>query len=326
MVGANGSVSNTAITGVITGSQLASPLSLSGNLSVDSTGTTGIRAAAANTTSLYTAGVERMRINSTGLIGMGTTDPTERLDVRANATFGSATDVDASIHIQSGYDVGIKYLTRLTTDYNGVFSIRTGSTASANTPSSAVISERMRINNSGDLMVNGTTSYGKVTVAGSVADSFNFASNSIANQADHMRFLNAGTTVGSISRNGGSATSYLTSSDYRLKKNVTPMTGALNTVALLKPVTYKWKLDDSDGQGFIAHELAEVVPDAVNGIKDAVELVDIKDEKGNVIRQEEKPVYQGVDTSFLVATLTAAIQEQQAIIDDLKARIEALEA
>jgi bifunctional ADP-heptose synthase (sugar kinase/adenylyltransferase) len=106
----------------------------------------------------------------------------------------------------------------------------------------------MRINNSGDLMVNGTTSYGKVTVAGSVADSFNFASNSIANQADHMRFLNAGTTVGSISRNGGSATSYLTSSDYRLKKNVTPMTGALNTVALGAQTTIVSVIgNDADG-------------------------------------------------------------------------------
>jgi L-threonylcarbamoyladenylate synthase len=66
------------------------------------------------------------------------------------------------------------------------------------------------------------------------------------------------------------------------------------------------------GQGFIAHELAEVVPQAVTGEKDAVDA-------------EGKPVYQGIDTSFLVATLTAAIQEQQAIITALTARVEALE-
>lgn len=122
--------------------------------------------------------------------------------------------------------------------------------------------------------------------------------------------------VGSISTDG-SSTAYNTSSDYRLKNTIVPMTGALAKVALLKPVTYKWNVNDSDGEGFIAHELAEVCPDAVTGTKDAV------DEDGN-------PVYQGIDTSFLVATLTAAIQEQQAIIsaqatvlESLKARLDA---
>jgi len=119
---------------------------------------------------------------------------------------------------------------------------------------------------------------------------------------------------------GTSTTSYNTSSDYRLKDNIVPMTGALSTVALLKPVTYKWKLDGSSGQGFIAHELQEVVPDAVNGIKDAVETY--TDENGN---EQTRIKPQGIDTSFLVATLTAAIQEQQAMIEELKTRVTALE-
>jgi hypothetical protein len=119
------------------------------------------------------------------------------------------------------------------------------------------------------------------------------------------------TNVGTITTNGTGVT-YGTSSDYRLKENIAPMTGALDKVAQLKPVTYKWKANGSDGQGFIAHELKEVVPDAVQGEKDAV------DEDGN-------PVYQGIDTSYLVATLTAAIQEQQALITTLTARITALE-
>jgi hypothetical protein len=108
-----------------------------------------------------------------------------------------------------------------------------------------------------------------------------------------------------------SATSFNTSSDYRLKENIAPMTGALAKVAELKPVTYTWKIDGADGQGFIAHELQAVVPDAVVGEKDAVD--------GN-----GKPIYQGIDTSFLVATLTAAIQEQQAIIEQLRADVETL--
>jgi len=98
-----------------------------------------------------------------------------------------------------------------------------------------------------------------------------------------------------------------------LKENIQPMTGALEKVAQLKPCTYTWKADGSASQGFIAHELQAVVPDCVTGEKDAV------NEDGSI-----KP--QGIDTSFLVATLTAAIQEQQAIIETLTARIEALEA
>lgn len=127
-----------------------------------------------------------------------------------------------------------------------------------------------------------------------------------------MVFINyTGSQVGTIS-NTTSNTSYNTTSDYRLKENVQPMQNALLKVMQLKPVTYTWKLTGEDGQGFIAHELQEVVPDAVTGEKDAL------DTAGN-------PKYQGVDTSFLVATLTAAIQEQQSIIEQLKTRIEALE-
>ena len=118
--------------------------------------------------------------------------------------------------------------------------------------------------------------------------------------------------IGSI-ESTTSTTAYNTSSDYRLKNTIKPMTGALAKVALLKPCTYKWNADGSNGQGFIAHELAEVVPDCVSGKKDAVNA------QGN-------PEYQGIDTSFLVATLTAAIQEQQVLIKTLSARLTALES
>jgi hypothetical protein len=110
-----------------------------------------------------------------------------------------------------------------------------------------------------------------------------------------------------------SAVAYLTSSDYRLKNSIAPMTGALDKVALLKPCTYKWNIDGADGQGFIAHELGEVVPDCTSGEKDAF------NKDGSI-----KP--QGVDPSKLVATLTAAIQELKALVDAQAVRIATLEA
>jgi len=191
-------------------------------------------------------------------------------------------------------------------------------------------SQRATIDASGNLLVGTTTSRGKITVQ--------FNTNSSATPTVYFgndggtgvfaSFGDAGgTVIGTIARSG-SSTNYNTSSDYRLKENIIPMTGALAKVALLKPCTYKWNVDGSDGQGFIAHELAEVVPDCVTGEKDAIETY--TDEDGN---EATRPVYQGIDTSFLVATLTAALQETKALIDTqaetinaLTARIVALEA
>ena len=121
-----------------------------------------------------------------------------------------------------------------------------------------------------------------------------------------IAFLNAAVSQVGYIYTTSTATQYNTSSDYRLKNNIQPMMGALAKVAALKPVTYKWNADNSDGEGFIAHELAEVCPHAVTGAKDAVDA-------------EGKPQYQGIDTSFLVATLTAAIQELKAEFDAYKA-------
>jgi len=131
--------------------------------------------------------------------------------------------------------------------------------------------------------------------------------NRLSSDGNIQVFARQGTGVGSISVTT-TGTSYNILSDYRLKENIVPMVGALDTVAKLKPVTYTWKVNGSSGQGFIAHELAEVVSDCVTGEKDAVDA-------------EGKPQYQGIDTSFLIATLTAAIQEQQTLIESLKNRL-----
>jgi hypothetical protein len=136
----------------------------------------------------------------------------------------------------------------------------------------------------------------------------------------YVKFSYNASTIGNITQNGTTAVAYNTTSDYRLKENIVPLTGALNKVSQLKPVSYTWKsAPDETGEGFIAHELAEVCPHAVSGTKDEIDA-------------DENPKYQGIDTSFLVATLTAALQELKAINDTqaatitaLTARIEALE-
>jgi hypothetical protein len=173
--------------------------------------------------------------------------------------------------------------------------------------------ERARIDSSGNLLVGKTNSTG-INAGAVLVPSGGFTLTRTGTSSSDQVIFYRGTAgsevyVGTITTTG-TATSYVTSSDYRLKNSVAPMTGALAKVALLKPCTYKWNADGSDGEGFIAHELAEVVPQAVSGEKDAL------DADGNI-----KP--QGIDTSFLVATLTAAIQEQQAMIESLRQRLSA---
>ena len=122
-----------------------------------------------------------------------------------------------------------------------------------------------------------------------------------------IRFWSSTQQAGSITTTANT-TNYGSGSDYRLKNDVSPLTGALDKVAKLKPVSWKWKADNSAGEGFIAHELAEVCPQAVYGEKDAMY------EDGTINPQQ-------VDTSFLVATLVAAIQELKAEVDSLKQQL-----
>jgi hypothetical protein len=114
------------------------------------------------------------------------------------------------------------------------------------------------------------------------------------------------TGYAAISTNGTTIT-YGTGSDYRLKTNVTPLTDSAVKVKALKPCSYSWvNAPDIQGQGFLAHELATVVPQAVVGAKDAVNA------DGSIKSQQ-------VDLSYVIPLLTAALQEALA-------RIEALEA
>jgi hypothetical protein len=267
-------------------------------------------------------------------VGIGTASPNTKLQ----ATVGSSgSGVVNTLRLQNvgttaGDGAKIVFTAGTSTDGAGIASTGVALNSADLRFYSGGNTERMRVTSGGTLVVNyPNQSYGeKLAVYNSASDgnSAFFWHDSTGDRdvlivrneratgttdGGMIGFLRAGGgTVGTIYSNG-TRTVYGTSSDYRLKENIAPMTGALNTVAQLKPCTYTWKDGGQASQGFIAHELQEVCPDAVVGEKDAV------DANGDIKAQQ-------IDTSYLVATLTAAIQEQQAIITDLKARIETLEA
>jgi hypothetical protein len=269
---------------------------------------------------------QAMTLDASGQLGIGTTSPSQKLDVRGSVYVQRDTNPTNALALQlTNQTTTSNNGCRLSFDAYNIGSSALGvptDSASLAFYTGGVTTERARITSGGDLLVGTTTTQSGVTgdpvgitLYGSSANGVGvFVRNSslpvlyINNKTSGgalIQFYNGGNIVGDITSNG-TTTSYNTSSDYRLKNSIAPMTGALARVAQLKPVTYKWNADGSDGEGFIAHELAEVVPECVTGQKDAV------DEEGN-------PKYQGIDTSFLVATLTAAIQELKAEFDAYKA-------
>jgi hypothetical protein len=282
---------------------------------IRATTTSGLQIAPDNSGSLQlqTNGTTTaVTIDTSQNVGIGTTSPGTKLDI---VGAGNPT-----ITLR-GSDGAYTSILKLQAAGGGSSVINATGASSDALIFQTTSTERMRIDSSGNLLVSTTTTTGNgaaFQVAGSGGGMMLRIAK--ASEGTAHQFVVNSSVVGTIYASP-SSTAYNTSSDYRLKENIVPMTGALNKVAQLKPVTYTWKANGEATQGFIAHELQEVVPDCVTGEKDAVETY--TDEDGI---EQTRPVYQGIDTSFLVATLTAAIQEQQTIINDLKARIETLEA
>jgi hypothetical protein len=261
---------------------------------------TGIFFPAADTIAFAEGGAEVARFDSSGNLGIGTSSMNGKLNVLTTQNNAGLDVRDSSYYLQ------------VTPSSLGGMALVTGNNALISYINGA---ERARIDSSGNLLVGTTSaiSSSKVAIACSM-NSFNglVMQDTGSVGGNYVQFLNsAPAQAGAITHNGTTTVLYTTSSDYRLKENVSVMTGALEKVAQLRPVTFNWISDGSDGEGFIAHELQEVCPGAVAGEKDAV------NEDGSI-----KP--QGIDTSFLVATLTAAIQEQQALIAALQADVAAL--
>jgi hypothetical protein len=279
----------------------------------------------------------RVTIKGNGNVGIGLSNPSEKLHIQ-----GSVDNDDIALRIENTFDdnssatppsAAVVFTTASNNGHIRVFGApadtaanhRMDIGASASTsyltfsPSG---SEKMRITSGGSIYIGltngnlGTDNGWILSPNGGGGTTASFSgTNEIFNfnqrngsGTTKIGFRNGNIERGSISWTA-SATAYNTSSDYRLKENVVDLTGALDRVDQLEPKRFNFISDtETTVDGFIAHEVQSVIPEAITGEKDAV------DDEGN-------PQYQGIDQSKIVPLLVGAIKELKAEIETLKSQI-----
>jgi len=288
---------------------------------------------------------ERMRIDSDGNLLVGATTTIASNVIATFATSNSSTATSAG----NGAAIAIKNTDTTDNNYSTIYFVnsadgidsaiygvhedadgtgtsRSGELAFATANTGGGVSERMRIDSSGNLQIgktNGSSDYFLHVMGTSSKGSIRF-DNAYSSQTvclvnntsnanyNFAVFENGGSSKGNIlvSTTG---TSYITSSDHRMKENITDITDGITRVKQLSPKRFNFIADaDTTVDGFLAHEAQTVVPEAVTGTH-------------NEVDDDNNPVYQGIDQSKLVPLLTAALQEAIAKIETLETKVTALE-
>ena len=266
------------------------------------------------------ANANQLVLKGDGNIGINRSDPDRTLCVNGVAEFNSYdnTSGGGSYYTDKGFMIGNAYdagkASSVTDDRNAIVWNERGLDIDFATADTL----RMKINYDGNVFFNGmtnltasSTNKGVVMEQSAQNGRINIHATSSAGTAPGVLFYHSGNNVGAINYTS-SATSYGTSSDYRLKENVTAISDGITRLKTLKPYRFNFKIDPSTTvDGFLAHEVT-AVPEAIQGEKDEVDT-------------DNNPVYQGIDQSKLVPLLTAALQESITKIETLEAKVAALE-
>jgi len=280
---------------------------------------------------LATQDTERMRITSAGYVGIDQTAPTTVFCVGGGMAGGSGnwahfrnnvgTSANPPASDPYGVYLGCNYSggnNEGNIAYRGSLTFGAWDGSSYRPHAQFVNAASLGASSGGQLQINRTTNSYQESLSIGTNNTQGIHINETSNSSSinlvyFTRQVSGTQTESGRIYWGGSSIAYLTSSDYRLEKDVSPMTTGLSTVMQLNPVNFVWKHNNKPANGFLAHELQEHCPDAVSGEKDAL------NEDGSI-------KVQSVDTSFLVATLTAAIQELKTIVDAQAVEIAALKA
>jgi len=265
------------------------------------------------------ASAERMRIDSSGKLGVGTTSPASIFH-----TSSSGDHVVTHQTTTSGADIRLNFRNNSGTDAGGIHYLLNGNALKFIANSN----EYMRIASNGWIYFNSqnaSSNNGRVYINRATSSNSSLEINqNTGGGTEFMAFRCEGSQIGSITQSGASNTSYNTSSDYRLKENISLISDGITRLKQLKPSRFNWKIDDTNTpqDGFIAHEVSSVIPEAVQGEKDAVFTEDTgvgTDNKGAINPQK-------LDYSKFTPLLTAALQEAIAKIEVLETKVAALEA
>ena len=266
--------------------------------------------------------------DSSGNVGIGTTSPTAKFDVRRDDADGKITE----FHQSGGYGIDIgssQSVGYIASGYGQDFVFKTD-------PSSGQ-TERMRINSAGDVFIGTTTTnpgIGNYQTPGTMIRAGDGDYIAVSRAQNCPLFLNRDDSTGTLIslrynatergtiQTDGTNVVYNTSSDYRLKENVVNLTGAIDRLKTLLPKRFNFKeLPSKTVDGFLAHEVT-AVPEAITGTKDEVATTD---DATRGIKKGD-PIYQGIDQSKLVPLLTAALKEAITKIETLETKVAALEA
>jgi len=301
------------------------------NLTPNASGTGVFTIASPNSNTDYTMNLPEINggtlvsTDASGNVGIGTDAPSTPLDVKSpsttsdviRATNNTGTqDINITQRGSSGWAIKSSLDLDLHADYNN-----DTSSAASNVRIFTDNSERMRIDSSGNVLVGTTSpSLGGYTHrqliseagAGSASAVQGLYKNTTAAGRYFTVYHNQNGVVGSVS-SSATGVSYNTSSDYRLKENVVDLDNATDRLKQIPVHRFNFITDaDVVVDGFLAHEVQAIVPEAITGTKDEVD-------------DEGSPKYQGIDQSKLVPLLTAALQEAVAKIEDLESRLSAVE-
>ncbi|MCF8356604.1 MAG: tail fiber domain-containing protein [Melioribacteraceae bacterium] len=256
---------------------------------------------------------------NSGNVGIGTTSPLQKLDVVGNGRFYNESGISKmTIQTNSATDQASVDLLNSTLsarwilDANDLFRVYNQTSGF----------DAFVVKASGNVGIGTTSPGGKLHIADFGYGIVTGISMNPVNDTEGGHYITfhdaGGTGIGSIARGAGNTVVYNTSSDYRLKENVVNISAnqAITRLMALRPVEYNYISDENKTviSGFLAHEMADAgFANGVTGEKDAVD-------------KDGKPIYQAIDTKFLIPEMVKVIQEQQIEIDGLKAELQAIKS